>query len=206
MLPNSVPLGSRAAAWIAPSCCSRCSICWSTSSSGASRFISAATKSCSISIASSPIGGGVTMRREVWFALGMLIAVGVLAQALPDIGEILYRSRDYRNVSSGCLLKYDKDRHEFVCASTGSGVLGTVVAVTLSPGVSTTVANADVTATAHVSCGCGEPGGPGAVAACNTGGLWIRGVHVASTTTGSFVIGHGFAEGDETVTCVITDA
>jgi hypothetical protein len=85
----------------------------------------------------------------------------------------------------------------------GGGGADSVFAITLSPGLSTTVTHADVTMGSRIRCGCEVDQTASVV--CNTHAAWM--VRLPSgpivVHAGSFTIPHSHALGNEVVPCVV---
>jgi len=129
----------------------------------------------------------------------LLCGSAALAQKVPDAGQLLMQSPDYRGnerMRHGCVLSTIclKDTKQLCCAP--------VIIVSISPGTTTVWADDRVTTTTRVRCGCDQVGGPDGPS-CNVGGVWLARKRVTSTGTGQFTITHGHALGDEQVVCVL---
>lgn len=133
------------------------------------------------------------------FALGAVSIIAIMGQVLPDIGFLMYDSRDRAYVDSGCPMKYDVGDRLFKCAD--DGVLRKTISVTLTAGSKTTVSDTDVRETSHILCGCMI--GSAARAACNNRGRWISRLNVIDVSAGQFVLEHGRAMGNERISCAI---
>lgn len=138
-----------------------------------------------------------------------LIPLGVLAQSSPPIGAIVKQSpADFNNIKSGCVWRYNMGSSTtaptyLVDCATRAQLYGTPIRVTLTGGNTlTTVSNSTVTASNYVTCGCDGPAS-GAVPSCNPAGRHLAEIRVRSTSAGSFEIQHGYALGNEVITCVI---
>jgi len=141
-----------------------------------------------------------------WRWLVLLFAPVLLGQRrLPDIGELMYQSRDYEIntcIREGGILVYDDATHLFSCTSAGA-LSGTLLRVTLTAGTRTVVSDARITSGSAVSCGCQVPT-DGTGPSCNLGASWLARVRVTDVTDGSAVLIHAYALGDEEMVCMVT--
>lgn len=132
----------------------------------------------------------------------LLLGLGVArGQTLPDVGEQLSSSASTNKsgprVQSGCTMRFDKANRRLSCAG---GMSGVVASVDLDYGTQTVVSNPKVVDDSLVECGC-EVASDGE--GCNTGGQWLARKWVKSKGSGTYTIGHSFALGDETITCLV---
>lgn len=143
--------------------------------------------------------------RALTFLLLLLVPLLLAQRRLPDIGELMYQSRDYQVntcIREGGILIYDDSTHLFSCTTSGS-ISGSIVRVTLAAGTRTVLSDTRIAANSGVACGCLLPAdqdGP----SCNTEASWLARMRVAEITTGSAVLVHAYAIGNEEVSCLVT--
>lgn len=115
----------------------------------------------------------------------------------PTLDRLFEQSPVYRDARArdGCAWVYDKAQRTVECSEK--------IAVSLAYGAKqTTVSNSNIKPYSRIRCGCFDEGLSRSVG-CNEGGRWVGRIKVLSIANGSFVLGHGYAAGDEIVACEI---
>lgn len=133
------------------------------------------------------------------FAIGALSILAIMGQSMPDIGIYMGSSRDAEYVKDGWPIKWDSNQLLFKEAD--KGVMRHSTSVTLSLGTNTTVTNDNVTDDSKILCGC-NPGTPESHG-CNRRGRSIALISVTDVRDGEFDIEHGYAMGNERISCGI---
>ena len=135
------------------------------------------------------------MMRWGWIVL--LVSRLAAAQRLPDVGEQIRQSRDFIGIQDGCVLRFDQQLNQLVCAS---AIAGKLIDLQLGPGTTTTLVDSSISVASLVTCGCSLGSGGGG---CNEAGRWLAWVATTSVEEGSFTVRHTYSAGNAIVRCVV---
>lgn len=133
------------------------------------------------------------------FALGAVAILTIMGQSLPDIGIHMFQSRDHEYVQDGWPMKFDSEQQLFREAD--KGVMRRSVSVTLTAGTKSVVTNEYVTDDSKILCGCFP--GTSESHGCNRRGRSVAILSVTDVRDGEFDIEHGYAMGNERISCGI---